>query len=257
LFPSTKAASQPSATSSLLPSPRIGGSQDDDDDRDPAILKFSSVGDSRQDPDSPDPATTPLSGQDALRLQNTKAFSRILDTIHEQTASLLFFDGDRIMGYGKAEVPVDTSTADKIVGSDLMKTCPHCAFWRGLVARSMETGTYGLPVAGNHEVQQKKPVKKAFVENENAWRANLSDLILDDARFASLVGEARTSENVGDSGGLDGLSRDRSQLSYSFDVTALHFAVINTDPVGKDGHAPTAWLGADLAAAKARRARRR
>jgi len=34
------------------------------------------------------------------------------------------------------------------------------------------------------------------------------------------------------------------------------FAVINTDPVGKDAHAPTQWLAADLAAASARGAKK-
>jgi hypothetical protein len=43
------------------------------DDHDQEILTFSSVGDSRQDPVTFDPTTAPLSGQDAIWLQNTKA----------------------------------------------------------------------------------------------------------------------------------------------------------------------------------------
>jgi hypothetical protein len=42
---------------------------------------------------------------------------------------------------------------------------------------------------------------------------------------------------------------------YSFDFRGVHFAVINTDPVGRDSHAPVNWLAADLAAARARGAK--
>ena len=49
---------------------------------------------------------------------------------------------------------------------------------------------------------------------------------------------------------------DQSYLSYSFDIETngaiLHFAVINTDPTGNDGHAPTNWLTSDFSAAAAR-----
>ena len=47
----------------------------------------------------------------------------------------------------------------------------------------------------------------------------------------------------------DGISTDQTQLSYSFDVAGSHFAVVNTDPVGNDTHAPAAWLATDLGAA--------
>jgi hypothetical protein len=58
--------------------------------------------------------------------------------------------------------------------------------------------------------------------------------------------------NVSDNSALDGLTTNQSQLSFSFDFRGSHFAVINTDPTGKDSHAPTAWLDMDLAAAVAR-----
>jgi len=45
-------------------------------------------------------------------------------------------------------------------------------------------------------------------------------------------------------------------VSYSFDVGQAHFAVVNTDPVGRDGVAPTGWLASDLASARARGLRR-
>jgi hypothetical protein len=52
--------------------------------------------------------------------------------------------------------------------------------------------------------------------------------------------------------GMDNISTDQSKLSYSFDYRGSHFVVINTDPTGNDGHAPTNWLSDDLTKAKAR-----
>ena len=216
------------------------------------LLSFSTVGDSRQDPLTPDPTTLPLSGQDATWLQNTRAWSRIMREIADQHPNLLFFDGDMIMGYGNAVVPADVSTVDKIVKSDLVQFYTQYAFWRGMVAGLMESGTYVVPVPGNHETQWKAAGKKAQAANEDAWRANMGDLILDDARFKNLLGQQPSNESTGDNGALDGLTTDQSKLTYSFDFEGSHFAVINTDPVGKDAHAPTNWLASDLAAALAR-----
>jgi hypothetical protein len=109
-----------------------------------------------------------------------------------------------------------------------------------------------VPVPGNHETQCKACGKKAKVENEDAWRANMGDLILDTNRFQSLFGEQPSNVDVSDNGALDGLTTNQSQLSFSFDFRGSHFAVINTDPAGKDAHAPAAWLDIDLAAAMAR-----
>ena len=231
----------------------------DHDGRGEVILSFSTVGDSRQDPAKPDPTTLPLSGQDAIWLQNTRTWSRIIREIEDQHSDFLFFNGDMIMGYGKADVPLSTSSVSAIVNSDLMKFYRQYAFWRGMVAGLMENGTYVIPVAGNHEVQCNKAVqpncangKHALEVNENAWRANMGDLILDDQRFLNLFGEQASHENVGDNRLADGLTTDQSKLSYSFDFRGSHFVVINTDPVGKDAHAPTNWLAADLLAAQAR-----
>src|SRR3981081_323566 len=126
--------------------------KDDDDDRG-LVLTFSTVGDSRQDPKKPDPSTVPVSGQDQNWLENTKALSRMLRTIGQQRADLLFYDGDMIMGYGAAVVPADTSNVGSIVNSDLVQFYKQYGFWRGMVAGTMEAGTYVFPVAGNHEVQ--------------------------------------------------------------------------------------------------------
>jgi hypothetical protein len=224
----------------------------DDDRRDPVVLSFSTVGDSRQDPATPDPTTLPLSGQDAHWLQNTKVLTRISRSIEHQQSSLLFFNGDMIMGYGHAIVPTNTATVADIVNSDLAKFYTQYAFWRGMVAGMMEAGTYVVPVPGNHEVQSKPLGKKAQVANENAWRANLGDLILDNSRFLNLFGEQPTNSNVLNNGPVDALSSDQTQLSFSFDFHGSHFVVINTDPVGQDAHAPVNWLASDLQAAQAR-----
>ncbi|MCX7108498.1 MAG: metallophosphoesterase [Methylococcales bacterium] len=263
----------------------------DDRDHDHVVLTFSTVGDSRQDPQKIDPSvlnpaqvgvgscqvpfnvkenTTGLvpnpglSGQDCKWLQNTTAWSRIMRTIQSQKSQLLFFNGDMIMGYGKAGVPVTrddngeseiaitSPTVTDILNSDIMQTYKQYAFWRGMVANLMETGTYVVPVPGNHEVQCKRCGKAAKVENENAWRDNMGDLILDPARFSSLLGSAPQHFDPTNAPGVaDGLATDQQQLSFSFDVGTSHFVVINTDAVGSDGHAPTKWLEADLVAAEA------
>jgi hypothetical protein len=223
-----------------------------DEDGDPATLTFATVGDSRQDPDKPDPTTLPLSGQDKTWLQSTKAWSRIMRSVQKQRARLLVFNGDMIMGYGNMVVPSDTSTVDKVVKSDLVAAYRQYGFWRGMVSTLMETGTYVVPVAGNHETQWKAGGKKAQVANENAWRANMGDLILDADRFDDLFGETPAHADVADHAAMDSLASDQSQLSYSFDFHGAHFAVINTDPVGRDSHAPALWLAKDLADAAAR-----
>jgi hypothetical protein len=203
---------------------------------DPVILSFATVGDSRQDP-----ATAGLSGQDATWLQNTKAWSRIMREIQAKKSNMLFFNGDMIMGYGKADVPADTSTVSAIV-------------------------------PGNHEVQCNSAVdatcvagKTAYEVNENAWRANMGDLIVDTERFKTLFGAypdyyfannypaiGGGASDANGAGGTDFINTDQSQLSYSFDFRGNHFAVINTDPVGNDSHAPVNWLANDLQAAQGR-----
>ena len=228
--------------------------EEEHENRDPVVLTFSTVGDSRQDPVTFDPTTGPLSGQDKIWLQNTKAWSRIIRSVEAQKSKLLFFNGDMIMGYGLAGPTPSNSVAD-VVGSDLMAFYRQYGFWRGMVAPLMEAGTYVVPVAGNHEVQSKPLGKKAQVENENAWRANMGDLIIDTARFKSIVGTDATNVNVQNNAAYDGLSTDQSQLSYSFVVGDSHFAVVNTDPVGRDNVAPSSWLASDLGAAAGRGAK--
>jgi len=236
---------------------------------DPVVLTFSTVGDSRQDPVNPDPSQLPVSAQDHHWLQNTKAWSRIMRTIQTQKPQMLFFNGDMIMGYGKAAVPDGWSsiapTAAQVANTDIVKFYTQYAFWRGMVANLMETGTYVVPVAGNHEVQcnaanhidgYNQPTcpsgKNAQAENEAAWAANMGDLILDTSRLTNMFGAQSPTNASFSSGADDGLATDQSKLSYSFDFKGSHFVVINTDPVGKDATAPTTWLARDMAAAQAR-----
>ncbi|THF86752.1 hypothetical protein E7T09_11735 [Deinococcus sp. KSM4-11] len=204
------------------------------------LLTFSTVGDSREDP-----TTEGLNAQNRLWLQNTRAWTRIMTEANAQGSKALFFNGDMIMGY-----TTDRATLDR-----------QYAFWRGMTATLMEQGTYVVPVPGNHETQEKgtdaagKGFKLARPGNEDAWRANMGDLILDQTRFAALTSLNATHfdpANTPAIGGADTITTDQKQLTYSFDVGPIHFAVINTDAVGWDSHAPVAWLGADFAAAKAR-----
>ncbi|MGL4602958.1 MAG: metallophosphoesterase family protein [Iodobacter sp.] len=208
---------------------------------DPVLVSFATVGDSREEP------SAKLNGQDRIWLQNTKAWSRMLREIQSQKPHALFFNGDMIMGY----------TTNK---ADLNR---QYAYWRGMVTGLQETGTYIVPVPGNHEVQEKfkengKTRKVARQSNEDSWRENMGDLILDSERWKTALGSHFSAFDVKNApaiGGEDQITTDQSQLSYSFDFAGSHFTVINTDPVGNDGHAPVAWLKADLAQAKERGAR--
>ncbi len=251
-------------------------------DDDPVILKFATVGDSRQDPKKADPTqtdpqTSKLTGQDAHWLQNSRAFARILREAGAQRPSLLFFNGDMIMGYGRATVPPGWTTTPptdaQLASTDLTKFIAQYAFWRGMIAPTLEAGIYVVPVPGNHEVQCNAANqtdaynqatcpsgKHAQVENELAWSANMGDLILDTNRFQNLYGTTPTAVSYNNLvPGLDGQTTDQSKLTYSFDFRGSHFVVINTDAVGADAagkpldsHAPTRWLAQDLASAASR-----
>jgi len=240
---------------------------------DPVVLSFSTVGDSRQDPAKPDPTQLvngALTGQDAHWLQNSKAWSRIMREITAKKSNLLFFNGDMIMGYGNAGAVASTDVST-VVNSDLVKHHVQYAFWRGMVAPMIENGTYVVPVPGNHETQCNSANttcldasgnnlsalnggKNAIKVNEDAWRTNMSDLIVDATRLNATLPGGLTVSNVDntDHASVDSLSTPQNQLSYSFDVGTSHFAVINTDATGADSTAPNAWLAADFSAASSR-----
>jgi hypothetical protein len=262
---------------------------------DPVVLTFSTVGDSRVDhveaknaslavmPGAePTAVNEGLSREGVLWGQNTRAFNRIVHGIKTQKARLLFFNGDMIMGYGNPVVPQASDAAaglslQDVLSSDLLKIYREYAYWRGFVASLSESGVYVAPVPGNHELQCngsrycKGVSRQALVANEDAWRDNMGDIILDTERLnaqlpASLHGVTHfDSRNnpYNDPGTLtpytganpDAVTTDQKQLSYSFDIADSHFAVINTDAVGRDGHAPTVWLDVDLTTAAARGAK--
>lgn len=212
--------------------------------KDKVLFTFSSVGDSRADVPSKMPG---LSQQDYKWLVNSKVNQRMMREMHQQQTKMLFFNGDMIMGYTP--------------NSNTNELNREYAFWRGMTSYMFENGTYVFPVPGNHEVQDKytndkgKTVKIATVANENTWRDNMGDIIIDQDRFKQINGSfvsAFDPNNVPQPDTSDNVTSDQKQLDYSFDYAGSHFAIINTDPAGNDSHAPTAWLEKDLAAAQNR-----
>ena len=258
--------------------------------------------------------------QDQLYLQNSAAWSVIQQGIVSQGAQLLFFNGDMIYGYGRPILPKEwtgapvtwktpiTSSLNETVYPDAFFEYLQYAYWRGTVSTMFGDGTYVLPVPGNHETQCSSTAspysstsanpncstsinggKQAYAENENAFRANMGDLIQDlvsNLRFSNVSGVFATNVTgltaasspgpantvcttpgatsstctysagtPANNGPITGTQQD---LDYSFDIAPagtgllLHFAVINTDPSGADATAPSDWLAGDFAAAAAR-----
>ena len=286
-------------------------------DRDPVVFSFSTVGDSRQDPASPDPTTlltpgepgtfssgatlgtpsqpgTPdLTGtllpQDSTFLTDTKPFSRILRGVQRDKPNLLFFNGDMIYGYGRPGIPTEAITSVQgtklgaLAWTDAVFEYRQYAYWRGIVAPLFETGTYVVPVPGNHETECKSSASHDMtcvkgthptVDNENAYRDNLGDLIEDvftNERFQTVSGfpaiaangfSTTTAPNASTNNGAVS-NLNETELSYSFDIKLdstrqlLHFVIVNTDPTGADATAPTDWLAQDLEDAKNRAAANR
>lgn len=211
-------------------------------DTDPVVFHFATVGDSRQDPKDPR-----LTIHDAPFLQATRVLARIERDVEAAHAQAFIFLGDMIMGYTP-----DRSTIDR-----------EYAYWRGMMAPLLESGTYVLPVPGNHETELKekhpdgRTTKLAQVSQEDAWRASMGDLVLDTALWEKLVGTPASHWSVDNTPqpGHDAISSDQRQLTYSFDTGIVHIEVINTDPTGADGTAPVEWMRTDMAVAKARGAR--
>jgi Calcineurin-like phosphoesterase len=270
---------------------------------DPVVFSFATVGDSRQDPAKADP-TTFLAGspgapsltgtllpQDAEYLQNSAAANAILAGIQSQGPNMLFFNGDMIYGYGRPTLPTNGSwstgtpitwTGAETVNADTIFEYQQYAYWRGSVSSLFNSGTYVMPVPGNHESQCNSTSapytsttnanritpcasgKTAYADNENAYRNNTSDLVQDlvtNTRFQNVTGFTASNVNITtppvastNNGPITGVQTD---LTFSFDIQAtatllLHFVVINTDPSGADGTAPADWLATDLAAAQTR-----
>jgi hypothetical protein len=202
---------------------------------DPVIFSFATVGDNRTDPSKPDPTTfiansnpTKQNGgpnfsgavlpQDQEYMQNSAAWDEIQQGILSQGANLLFFNGDMIFGYGRPILPsawtgnpVNWKTpVTSTVYPDAFFEYIQYAYWRGTVSTMFNSGTYVVPVAGNHETQCSATAapysktsanpncsttinggKQAYAENENAFRANMGDLSQDlvgNLRFSAVSG---------------------------------------------------------------------
>ena len=280
---------------------------------DPVIFSFATVGDSRTDPNKPDATTLlanpspttqggmpSLSGtilpQDNMWVQNTLAYGSILSGIQSESPNLLFFNGDMIFGYGRPILPSawangkpNSWNSAQSVTPDTIFEYIQYAYWRGMVASLFLTGTYVIPVPGNHETQCSYSAapysssspnpncntaaqgnltgKTAYADNENAFRANMGDLVQDlvsNLRFSNVSGfyaqnvTGLTQSSAPTASTYNGpITGNQAELTYSFDVqaqsgTLLHFVVINTDPSGADATAPTDWLATDFANAQSR-----
>jgi hypothetical protein len=251
---------------------------------DPVIFSFSTVGDSRTDPNKAD-ATTLLANphptqeggapsltgtilaQDNMWVTNTEAYATILNGIKGQNPNLLFFNGDIIFGYGRPILPNDWAvtgkpnswtTTENDVSPDAVFEYIQYAFWRGLVAPLFLSGTYVIPVPGNHETQcsySAEPYsssapnpncnnasgtvtnttwpnnltgKTAYPDNENMFRYNMMDLINDltaNIRFSNVTGFFALNANgltpataPGSSDTVSG--NNQADLTYSFDIQA-------------------------------------
>lgn len=66
------------------------------------LLTFATVGDSREEA-----GAAYLDPQDAIWLQNTQVWSRMMRELHRLAPRLVFFNGDMIMGYRDSAVAVD------------------------------------------------------------------------------------------------------------------------------------------------------
>jgi hypothetical protein len=202
-----------------------------------------------------------------------------------------------IYGYGRPTLPSEWAatgqpnswTTAQTVSPDAFFEYAQYAYFRGSVSPLFNSGTYLVPVPGNHETQcsvtaapytaaapnpncdtaavGNKTGKTAYADNENAFRANMSDLVSDlvaNLRFSKVAGfdalnvSGMTPTTAPLPSANNGpITSNQAELSYSFDIQAsnhllLHFVVINTDAAGADSTAPADWLEADLKAAKGR-----
>jgi hypothetical protein len=251
---------------------------------DPVIFSFATVGDSRTDPVKPDATTllanaSPSSGggmpsltgtilpQDNEWVQNTLAFGQILSGIQSQNPNLLFFNGDMIFGYGRPILPTawangkpNSWTTAQTVSPDTIFEYVQYAYWRGMVANLFLTGTYVMPVPGNHETQCSYSAapysssspnpncnttgqgnmtgKTAYADNENMFRFNMGDLVQDltqNLRFSNVTGffaqnvagltqatapGGANAYTAGNPANNGPITDNQAELTYSFDIQA-------------------------------------
>jgi hypothetical protein len=264
---------------------------------DPVIFSFSTVGDSRTDPNKAD-ATTLLANpsptteggapsltgtilpQDNMWVTNTEAYQTILNNIKGQNPNLLFFNGDIVFGYGRPILPSDWAsgkpnswtTTESSVSPDAIFEYIQYAFWRGLVAPLFLSGTYVIPVPGNHETQcsySAEPYsssapnpncnnaagtvtntswpnnltgKTAYPENENMFRYNMGDLISDltaNIRFSNVTGYFALNPNGLTQATAPGIAdtvsgNNQAELTYSFDIRVSTTALLHFVVINTD-----------------------
>ncbi len=110
--------------------------------------------------------------------------------------------------------------------------------WEASSAKAAGIRLIALP--GNHEAETKDAsgTEVPYDGAEATWLAAMAPYI--------------AGSNGPTAGGADGLATDQSRLTYSFDIGATHFVVLDTDPMGTaGGTVPVKWIHADLAAARA------
>ncbi|CAN5922232.1 hypothetical protein BH11GEM2_BH11GEM2_21770 [soil metagenome] len=140
--------------------------------------------------------------------------------------NFLFFAGDMVFGYTNDSTALDRELKGWIA---LYQASPLA-----------NIGVELVTIPGNHETDNK--AKVAVPSAERVWLREMG----------AYVGRGGNGPTAG---GADALETDQSRLTYSFDFKDAHFVLLNTDPVGKDWHVPTAWVGTDLASAHARGAK--
>jgi hypothetical protein len=158
--------------------------------------------------------------QDKQFLQNSAAWDVIQAGIQAQGPNMLFFNGDMIYGYGRPILPSAWAgtqpgswTTAQMVVPDTIYEYVQYAYWRGSISNLFFNNIYVIPVPGNHETQCSYSAapyssgssnpncntktqgnltgKTAYADNENAFRANVGDLIQDlttNYRFSNVTG---------------------------------------------------------------------
>ena len=169
-----------------------------------------------------------LAAPDSLGVVSTANVQQLNRTFADIAAmtvkpNFLFFAGDMVFGYTN-----DSTALDRELKG-----------WVALYQASAlaTSGVELVTIPGNHETDNLSRV--AVPSAERVW-------LRDMAAYIGRGGNGPTA------GGADGLTTDQSRLTYSFDFKDAHFVLLNTDPVGKDWHVPTSWVGTDLASARTR-----
>ena len=202
----------------VLPSPVVSAASS----RDTLAYSFAVLGCNRIDKGDIDLSANP-STANVSQLQ--RSFQELADM--RPVPTHVFMMGDLILGY---------SADSAVIGRELRA-------WVGLY-RGSALGRPGVTrlvaMPGNHEVMSGKNLP-AYQGAEATWVKAMA------AYLPASNGPA--------AGGADQLATNQTRLTFSFDYKTTHFVVLNTDPVGSEGSAPTKWLAQDLAAARAKGAR--